>query len=188
MCSSNWTGVAFACATSPDAESSTAKPLNHRRCRRHWSLNRLELRVEPGTPPEAGGASTVPQAIARQISTQDFCPPERMTHFAWLEQKPRDGRSGPGLVGWWGVIEETTRDSDGWLVSVAVEPRLGNGGTMVHMIEDFYIEVYRFSAGTLRFVKAIVPPKSDWPRKLSHFQNAPCPCGVPGPIRGMGTY
>src|SRR4051794_15596360 len=44
-------------------------------------LTRLELRLDPGKPPEAGGDSTLTRAISRQFSTQDLCPRERMAHF-----------------------------------------------------------------------------------------------------------
>jgi hypothetical protein len=123
-------------------------------------LNRIDVVVDPEKLGETVRALTLRQAIARQFATQDLCPQERMMYFASLKAKPPGSGMGLWLVGWWGVIEQITPDPDGWLVRVVVEPQLENGGTVVHRIEDTYSEVYRYSAGALRFVRASVPPKS----------------------------
>jgi hypothetical protein len=117
--------------------------------------------------PATGDRLKSQQEIALQFSRQSLCPEERIKEFAWVTPTPERGRISSGIYGWFGGIEKMTRTLDGWLVSVAVHPRLTNGGTAIYQNGDQYVETYEYSAGSLRFLKANVPPPGGRPRPVT---------------------
>jgi hypothetical protein len=107
------------------------------------------------------------QEIAAQFARQSLCPEARIKEFAWVTPKPEPVQISSGIYGWTGRIEKTTRTLDGWLVNVAVFPRLTNGATAIYYHNELYIENYEYTAGSLRFLNANEPPPGGRPRGMT---------------------
>jgi hypothetical protein len=130
------------------------------------SLSRLAITVSVSTR-DTKDTVELHRSIADQFARQDLCPKERLSHYSWIDKTPGRTSKSPLLSGWFGAIEKVTKTPDGWLVRVTVEPRLANGGTVVHSAEDRYIETYKLTNGSLRFVESIGPAGVNRPHVIT---------------------
>lgn len=100
-----------------------------------------------------GDALEFQKKLAGVFHRLDLQPPQRLNHFQWCLQ--------PDLVhvGWYGGIKEVAKGPDGWLVKIAVSPRLESLGPATAVFTpDKLIEYYRYSPAGLVFLKAEETP------------------------------
>jgi len=95
--------------------------------------------------------------IANAFSANEFVPPERIAHFAWINDHADLQLRHQG---WTGTINDRIATPNGMIVKVVFRPLLDSMKLGKSVVSgDFVIETYTFDGKNLTFVKLELPAK-----------------------------
>jgi hypothetical protein len=103
-------------------------------------------------PEAAGDIRDVHKSVAASLMKSDFVPPERLQRFQWIPQEMRTP-----ITGWDATILSAAPIPGGIVVKMKVYPK-HDGDAGFHAPNDYLIETYKVSGGTVKYVGSEGPP------------------------------